>query len=175
MIYCGIDPSISSTGLVTIETASKAKGSLWVECRTMSFKYKDDCSHLEQMYLSFKEVFKAIDFAAVEGYSFQSKGQGVSKQIELGTMIRFVALEFKKPLYIIAPHNLKKFVGVTQKDEVKLGVYKSWRFENKSGDIIDAYALARYCQALSDKTIMLNTNQKQAVSAWEKNKNGMFL
>jgi len=167
--YCGIDASITSTGIVILDNNKVMLES------NVAFPSKHNNMHLHDMYMFFRTLFSEFDSVALEGYSFHSEGRGVSKQIELGTMIRYAAIHWQKPLYIIAPQNLKKFAGVSKKDEMKLGVYKTWGYENKSGDIVDAYALAQYCRALTDKRIKINTVQKQAIEAWQKNKIGMWV
>ena len=169
MKHCGIDPSITSTGIVILD-----EDKVTLEA-TIEFPTKHNNMHLQDMYMFFKTLFSEFDTVALEGYAFAAKGNTMSKLMELGTMIRYVNVEWQKPLYLIAPQNLKKFVGVTKKDEMKLGVYKNWNYENKSGDIVDAYALAQYCRALTDKKAKLNSTQKQAIKTWQKNKNGMWI
>jgi crossover junction endodeoxyribonuclease RuvC len=76
---------------------------------------------------------------------------------------------------------MKKFVaGKTfKKDETRLEVYKRWGYENKSNDLVDAYAIARYTQAifrhLKGEQQELTVFQKQAIESWMKNKNGIWV
>lgn len=165
MKYCGIDPSFSNTAVVLIEGKK-------IEIDLKTFNYEKDYSHLGKLDTYFEAVFDSADYFTLEGYSLGSKGQGVSKMYEIGAIIRNKAYTLRKPVFIIAPQNLKKFVGVSQKDEVRLGVYKLWGFEHKSNDAVDAFALAQYCKALVEKT-ELKAFQREAIKSWQKNKDGI--
>lgn len=168
MRYCGIDPSITSTGVVIINGKK-------VTVENLKFPEVAKYDYLSKAHSYFWGLFQDVDYVGLEGYSFKSKGRGGSKLMELGGIIRLIAFQNKKPTYIIAPQNLKKFVGVKKKDEMPQEVNKLWKFKHKCGDIVDAYALAQYCKALTEKTEKLTTNQKQAIASWQKNRNGINL
>ena len=66
---------------------------------------------------------------------------------------------------LVPPTVLKKFVtgkGNSKKDEMRLGAYKRWAFEDKSDDVVDAYCLAQ--MGLYKHGLSLPTNaQKEAI------------
>jgi Holliday junction resolvasome RuvABC endonuclease subunit len=181
-LFCGIDQSLSSTGIVVLD------GDKIVRMSSISFSELENFEHLSMMNDYFDDLwinegfdspqFKAIGF---EGYAFGAKGNTLSRLIELGTIMRLVAYHRKIPTYIFAPQNLKKFIaGKTfKKDEVRLEVFKRWAFEHKSNDIVDAYAIARYTQAihsqLNDKKLIFTSYQEQAIASWMKNKDGAWV
>lgn len=178
MWYCGIDPSLSSTGIVCVDEDGKA-----METTIFSFALEPNHKHLQRMASHFRKLYVMDDIGAfgVEGYSFASKGNTMTKLVELGTIIRYTASMLKKPTYIIAPQSIKKFVaGKTfKKDEMRLEVYKRWGFEDKSNDIVDAFAIAQYARAIHNHLLKvdqkLTTFQKQAVESWAKKKNGIWV
>jgi crossover junction endodeoxyribonuclease RuvC len=175
MKVCGIDPSLTSTGIVVL------KGDKVISETQISFPEKKSYGHFGEMYSFFNKVWRDWEIKAfsIENYAFAAKGNTLTRLVELGSMIRYVAALHKQPTYIIAPQNLKKFVaGKTfKKDEMRLEVYKKWGFEHKSTDIVDAYALARYTQAIFSHICgepqKLTEYQKQAIGAWTKNRIGV--
>lgn len=178
MRFIGIDQSLTSTGVVIIEKDQ----TIFVE--QYVFPSEDNFKHLYSMTEVFDDLYRSFGAKAIgfEGYSFASKGNTLTRLVELGTMIRFVAAKYTNTsTYIFAPQNLKKFVAgkIFKKDEMRLEVFKRWAFENKSNDIVDAYAIARYTQAiyshLNNKEQKLTSFQAQAIEAWSKNKNGLYV
>jgi len=184
MISIGIDQSLSSTGVVYLD-GDEVKHIL-----TLSFPEKKNFEHFFDMIERFDAVHSDASYmaegepyaVAFEGYSFASKGNTLTRLVELGTQLRYACAERREaPSYIIAPQNLKKFVaGKTfKKDEMRLEVYKRWGFEHKLNDVVDAYALARYAQAIYNKMHkvhqQLTVFQNQAIDSWMKNKNGVYV
>lgn len=186
MISVGIDQSLACTGVVYLDGGKEKLIS------TYSFPEKLDFEHFFRMDDVFREIYAVATgmadeastkvIVAFEGYSFASKGNTLTRLVELGTMLRWIAaLNDHAKSYIVAPQNLKKFVaGKTfKKDEMRLEVYKRWNFEHKSNDVVDAYALARYAQAIYNKMHKVNQTltvfQNQAIDSWLKNKNGVYV
>jgi crossover junction endodeoxyribonuclease RuvC len=175
--FCGIDQSLTSTGVVVIQNDKVLRESVY------SFPERPNYQHLNDMASVFYDIWEnEYEAYGFEGYSFASKGNTLTRLVELGTMIRLTANNsMQGPNFIFAPQNLKKFVaGKTfKKDEMRLEVYKRWGYENKSNDLVDAYAIARYTQALynhlSNIEQKLTSFQTQAIESWLKNKNGVYV
>lgn len=80
----------------------------------------------------------------IEGYAMNNRSSLVTL-VEIGTLIRDRLWKSGFQYVDVAPTQLKKFVlgtGAGKKDEVRLGVYKRWGFEDRSDNVIDAYVLA---------------------------------
>jgi crossover junction endodeoxyribonuclease RuvC len=89
------------------------------------------------------------DKVAIEGFSYGSKGKGVSTQYGIGWIIRtkLINHDYKD----IPPSVLKKFAtgkGNVKKENMILPIYQKWGFESDSDNIRDAYVLARISMAL---------------------------
>jgi len=175
--FCGIDQSLTSTGVIVIQ-----EDTLVYEDQ-FAFPEQPDYGHLRDMYAFFSDLWsKEFTAYGFEGYAFAAKGNTLTRLVELGTIIRLIARESSwGPNYIFAPQNIKKFVaGKTfKKDEMRLEVYKRWGYENKSNDLVDAYAIARYTQAiykhLRGEDQKLTSFQSQAIESWAKKKNGIWI
>lgn len=80
----------------------------------------------------------------IEDYAFSRADQAHAKG-ELGGVIRLALWERGIETITVAPTALKKFVtgvGVAQKDEMRLAIYKRFGIEAKSQDELEAAALA---------------------------------
>jgi crossover junction endodeoxyribonuclease RuvC len=176
LMFCGIDQSLTSTGIVVIQ------GNRVVAEEQIPFPEEPDYGHLDSMYRKFWELFDSKYTAyGFEGYAFAAKGNTLTRLVELGTMIRYAAyVAHTSPVYIFAPQNLKKFVAgkIFKKDETRLEVFKRWGYEAKSNDLVDAYAIARYTQAiysyLRGENQELPSFQREAITAWAKKKTGIW-
>jgi crossover junction endodeoxyribonuclease RuvC len=89
----------------------------------------------------------------IEGFSYGSKGKGVSTQYGVGWLIRSELIRNGFTYQEVSPGGLKKFAsgkGNTKKDELAVHIYKRWGFESKSDNIRDAYVLAQIARSLND-------------------------
>lgn len=175
-IFCGIDPSLTSTGIVLIQ------GDKVLSETSIAFPEKPNYEHFKDMNNFFSLFWERnVNAIGLESYAFAAQGNTLTRLVELGTMIRYVASEHIVPTYILAPQNIKKFVAnkTFKKDETRLAVYKQWGYENKSSDLVDAYAIARYTQAIYNNlkgvAQELKGHQVEAINSWKKNKNGLFV
>jgi len=148
MKYIGIDPS-TKTGIVVLDE----DGTVLVE-KEITSKFKED----PQRFMDISEqVIKSVginSLICIEGFSYGSKGRGVSTQYGIGWIIRSDLLRSGIRYIEVSPGGLKKFAsgkGNTKKDELAVHIYKKWGFESKSDNIRDAYVLARMAMALDDK------------------------
>ena len=75
----------------------------------------------------------------------------------------------------VPPRTLKKFVtgkGNSQKDQMRLAVYKTWQFENDELDVIDAFGLAQFGVECMAPRMWKNPKWRQeVVQGWAKKQN----
>lgn len=140
--YVGIDPSLSGTGLVILDENANVIEALSLKAG----KEEDPLRFMKLTEKIMKYIDTATDKVVIEGFSFGSRGAGVSKMYGIGWCIR-VYLEMNSVQWgEVAPTALKKFAsnrGNAKKEDIVLPVFKKWGFEGNSNDITDAYVLAR--------------------------------
>lgn len=149
MLYIGIDPSYSSTGLIILNEEAKI---IKQETYTVNKKGTNTVWRLEKV----KE--KLIDpiilmhetepiKVCMEGPSYSSRGSYVLQMGALNYFIRYWLHTAKIDYTVRTPNELKKFVtgkGNCKKDLILLKVFKKWGEEFECDDLADAYGLARY-------------------------------
>ncbi len=111
------------------------------------------------------------NLAVIEGYSMASR-IGHTYLVTLGTMVRYFLQERGIDFIEVPPSTLKKFVtgkGNSQKDQMRLAVYKTWQFENDELDVIDAFGLAQFGVELMAPGMWKNPKWRQeVVQGWAK-------
>src|SRR5699024_12690106 len=83
---------------------------------------------------------------AIEGFSYGSRGQGMSFQFVLGYAFRIELCKRNIPFLIETPSQGKKYAtgkGNTSKDNMILPIYRNWGLEHDNDNVRDAYVLAR--------------------------------
>lgn len=138
--YVGIDPSLTSTGVVILNDDAEIIDSMVIKPK------KKDAARLIEIELALWELLP--NNVALEGYAMGSR-YGREAAGELGGVIRR-ALYLQGSTYVVVPPaSLKKFAakGNAKKDEVRLEVYKRWGVEFETNDEVDAYVLARIAYA----------------------------
>ena len=151
MIYIGIDPSLTGTGIVVLDESGNVLGKDLISTKA-SHKIED---RLKTIWSRLKYII--WDFAdkpvpgctiAVEGLSFGSKGASMLELAGLHYLIRYmIDREFCGVRHVVPPQTLKKFVcgkGNVKKEQMLLQTYKRWGMEFQDNNICDAYCLARY-------------------------------
>lgn len=155
--YLGVDPS-TKTGLVILGVGGHV-----IECvnlkqpmdRTRQ-KVKQKRNPYDRL-AAFEEALEAvlvkydIKGCMLEGYGFNQGRQkqsalSIVSQVRYGESVRAVLYGLGIDWYEVSPTQLKQYAlgkGQGGKDEIRLGVYKSWGFEAKTDDECDAYVLAR--------------------------------
>ena len=108
----GIDQSVTRTGYATNDGISTGCGSF-----SPSTKADQPLYRLKELYdwLKIRICLDNPRIIVMEGYSFASKGQGLTAVHELGGIFRLAIAQANKQLVIVAPSTLKKFAGA--KDE----------------------------------------------------------
>ncbi|KQL20477.1 hypothetical protein [Cytobacillus solani] len=159
MRFVGIDPS-TKTGLVIID-----KSEIWSKEITTTIE-----NDPERFMDITKQVISPIcesDVICIEGFSYGSKGAGVSTQYGIGWLIRAELIRNGYSYYEVSPSSLKKFAtgkGNAAKDAMVLPIYKHWGFDHPSDNVRDAFVLAKMAQGLKG----LSTLTKYQIEALEK-------
>jgi len=157
--YIGIDPS-TKTGFVILGEDGQVQ-----QQKEISSKKKQDPERFIDLAQQVLDSVTPADFVCIEGFSYGSKGAGVSTQYGIGWMIR--AELYKRGIHYIEvpPSSLKKFAtgkGNCKKDAMVLPIFKKWQFESDSDNIRDAYVLAKVAEALQGRE-ELTAYQKEAL------------
>jgi len=150
MLYIGIDPSYSSTGLIILDEEAKI-----VKQETYKFNQKGTDTEERLIHVKEKLIFPIMTLnnddgpikICMEGPSYSSRGSHVLQMGALNFFIRYWFRVLKLDYTIMTPQELKKFVtgkGNSKKDLMLLQVYKKWGEEFSCDDLADAYGLARY-------------------------------
>ena len=144
VVVMGIDPSLTSTGVVGLafgemKSHQAIKSKLTGPARLVE---------IEEILLN-SLIIHEPELVCLEGYGFMSKSGNV--QAELGGVIRRRLYKDKYRYIEVAPSQVKKFAsgkGNTQKEFMPLEVYKRWGVEFDTHDEADAYVLARIAEAI---------------------------
>lgn len=156
--YVGVDPS-TKTGLVIIENGEI------VVAEELKPKVTSDPARFMNLAFQVKKYLKETDTICIEGFSYGSKGKGVSTTYGIGWMIRAELFRDGYTYTEIPPTSVKKFAtgkGNVDKDGMVLPIYKKWGFESDSDNIRDAFVLAKIAEALKEPKD-LTAYQKEAL------------
>jgi crossover junction endodeoxyribonuclease RuvC len=148
MRFVGIDPS-TKTGLAIID-----KNNEIINVQEVFSTSKEDPERFVDIASQILEELHPNDIIAIEGFSYGSKGKGVSTQYGLGWIIRTFLYERGYDYIEIPPTSVKKFAtgkGNVKKDAMVLPIYKHWGFEHSSDNVRDAYVLAKVAKALHEE------------------------
>jgi crossover junction endodeoxyribonuclease RuvC len=159
MRYVGIDPS-TKTGLAIID-----KQGYVINTQDVSTKVKEDPQRFSDIAEQIIDELEPNDRICIEGFSYGSKGKGVSFQYGLGWIIRHLLLDRGYEYIEVPPTSVKKFAtgkGNTKKDEMVLPIYKKWGFEHSSDNVRDAFVLAQMAKGVYDSS-NLTEYQKEAL------------
>lgn len=148
MNYVGIDPS-TKTGLVILNDDGEI-----LNATEVTTKEKGDIQRFSDLALSVVSELEWGDKIVIEGFSYGSKGKGVSTQYGIGWIIRFMMYDCGYDYIEVSPATVKKFAtgkGNVKKENMVLPIFKRWGFENESDNIRDAYVMAQIARALDHK------------------------
>lgn len=164
MRFVGLDPS-TKTGIVILDK----KGNVILE-KEITSSIKEDPQRFIHITEQILEHLKDGDKICIEGFSYGSRGRGVSTQYGIGWTIR-TALFYQDVDYTeVTPGGLKKFAtgkGNTSKDNMILPIYKRWGYEHKSDNVRDAFVLAQISRAMHED-IKLTKFQKEVIEVIKK-------
>jgi len=178
MIVMGIDPSLTSTGIIVlhdgqIETAvtTKNRPELGTIERVGEIRrgINQIISNMTNFYKP--EESQAPDLIVIEGFSYGSKGRSVFDIAYLGWRIREELERLKNtdsiPWIEVPPSQLKQFAtgkGNANKEIILQQVYKRWGVEFSDNNQADAYVLAKIGEAfLSDDITHLTAIQQRVI------------
>ena len=168
--FVGIDPS-TKTGLVMLNEQGEPYYQQELLLKTGIYS---TAQQLKEYGESIVRALPDKSIVAIEGFSFSSKGQGVSTQYGVGFAIRF-ALINRGIMYIEpTPSQVKKFAsgkGNTPKDGLVLPIFKQWGFEHSSDNVRDAFILAQIAKSLQ-KGAELKKYQQEVMEMLMKPKEG---
>jgi len=145
-VFIGIDPSLTGTGIVAIDsnatileqllTSTPAKQETEIRITCISTAVAQFCRKYKPTLI------------CIEGISFGSKG---SSAYQLGALHYYLRIRLYKTyrIRIVAPSELKKFVagpgkGNCKKQLILLKTFKKWGEEFDDDNLCDAYCLARF-------------------------------
>lgn len=156
MIF-GIDISSTSTGFVALDTNGEIMSALALAPKG---------TVIERGLFMAQKIAEFVkgndpDRIVIEDYGFAS--HKLTPQAEAKGIILAVIYQLGYGWTLVAPQQLKKFVGGQQKEDVRLQTYKRWGFEHKSNDVVDAYVLAQIGRALNHLTADLTKAQQEVI------------
>lgn len=175
MLIIGIDPSLTSTGIVVLRdgkvelaVTTKNKPALGTIDRVRLIYERIVCVAEN---LTDGEKWQAPDLIVIEGFSYGSKGRSVFDIAYLGWRIR-EELEWLKEQDNISwlevpPSQLKKFAtgqGNANKEIILQQVYKRWGVEFSDNNQADAYVLAQIGRAYLGETDDLTAFQQEVIA-----------
>lgn len=140
----GIDQSLVCSGWVSLSADGTMQHG--VVATGKGLKGAERLGWIESRVAEVKQLVGPLKLCTIEGYSMGSKGMAVFPLGELGGVLRLFFWKEGMPLLVVPPTQVKQFAtrkGNSQKDEVRLGVYRQWGVEFKTTDECDAYVLAR--------------------------------
>jgi crossover junction endodeoxyribonuclease RuvC len=164
--YVGIDPSLSGTGLVILDET----GDIIEAVSLKAGKEDDPLRFMKLTERIMKYLNPATDKVLIEGFSFGSRGKGVSTMYGIGWCIRIYMQMSSISWQEVAPTALKKFAsnkGNAKKEDLVLPVYKKWGFESSSNDITDGFVMAKMAWSMYNPENLL-TYEKEVLSKIKK-------
>lgn len=138
----GIDPS-TKTGIVGLDEKGRVIEAQEIHLKTGIKSTPSDLWAYSQKII---DMVPKNSLVAIEGFSFGSKGKGVSTQYGVGFALRFVLNNAGLNVIEVTPSQVKKFAtgkGNSAKDAMVLPIYRHWSFEHDSDNVRDAFVLAQ--------------------------------
>ena len=174
-LIIGIDPSLTSTGIVVLRgnkvelaVTTKNKPALGTIDRVRLIYERIVCVAES---LTDGEKWQAPDLIVSEGFSYGSKGRSVFDIAYLGWRIREelerLRTEDNIPWLEVPPSQLKKFAtgqGNANKEIILQQVYKRWGVEFSDNNQADAYVLAQIGRAYLGETDDLTAFQQEVIA-----------
>jgi len=161
--YVGIDLS-TETGFIILDD----QGELINEEEITS--ENEDPQRMIDIVGQITNQIEKNDKIAIEGFSYGSRGRGVSFQFGIGYALRIELHKRNYDYIIVSPGQLKKYAtgkGNTSKDNMVLPIYKKWNYSHDSDNVRDAYVLAQIAKSLNNKEGLFNY-QKDVIKELKK-------
>lgn len=152
----GLDASLKATALVSLTEKGVLDKYKIIET-TPKKPYMERLFKIQEEAEAFMAEFGPFSVGAIET-PFYGPNKLTGKYLAgVWGALLVVCQKHKIPQILdVHPSYLKKFVtkkAHAQKDEMRLGTYKLWLFEDPSNDVVDAFGLAQMarCYAQPDK------------------------
>lgn len=180
MIVIGIDPSLTSTGIIVLRNGeieiaetTKNRPELGAIDRVYRIRHRINEVLTQIRHPKYDLIPQAPDLIVIEGFSYGSKGRGLFQTAYLGYRIREELEGYRErdgiPWLEVSPSQLKQFAtgkGNSPKEIVLQQVYKRWGAELKDNNQADAYVLAAIGQSyLGYNMDLLTEFQQEVISA----------
>ena len=165
----GLDLSLTSTGIVVLDQHGEV-----VRAETICPESKG-IDRLGEIWVSIADIYQLAVYGkqlevrgwVLEGYAYGA-ANAVAACAELGGVVKYRLNDtLNQSITIVPPSTLKKYVtskGNSQKDMMRLEVFKRWQFDHPSNDVVDAYGLARVGLALAGYDDKLTVIQRQVLA-----------
>jgi len=190
MIVVGIDPSLTSTGIVVLRNNEIGKA--------LTTKNEPKLGTIERVRRIYEQINNVIEnlstcyvnayigdkrmirweppsLIVIEGFSYGSKGRGVFDIAYLGWRIREELERYRTeddiPWLEVSPSQVKQFAtgkGNANKEVVLQQVYKRWGVELTDNNQADAYVLAQIGRAYLGEADDLTDFQQKVIRALRK-------
>jgi len=190
MIVVGIDPSLTSTGIVVLRNNEIGKA--------LTTKNEPKLGTIERVRRIYEQINNVIEnlstcyvnayigdkrmirweppsLIVIEGFSYGSKGRGVFDIAYLGWRIREELERYRTeddiPWLEVSPSQVKQFAtgkGNANKEIVLQQVYKRWGVELTDNNQADAYVLAQIGRAYLGEADDLTDFQQKVIRALKK-------
>jgi len=166
-IYAGIDPSLTSTGIVAIKAGGDTVFSHDIKTapKTAPLQRLFDIRHRVLTLLDGLRLSDYRVLVGIEGYAYGRVNQAHALG-ELGGVLRVALFEAGYDMVDVAPTAVKKFAtgkGNAKKDQILLAVYKKWGAEFQSNDVADAYVIAQIVKHLHDPNLRLMKHEAEVI------------
>lgn len=153
-LFVGLDPSLSSTGVVVLSPEGATLAAVSVKVPL------EQAKAIARVVEIRRQVFEIIESCAamadhvqcaVEGYAYSGRSFTVAQLVEVGTSLRLGILDRGWAYSDISPSAVKAFALMPGRPKAKDKPFKEakalWGFEHKSGDVVDAYVIAQAARA----------------------------
>jgi len=147
-----VDPSLRSTGIYALQAGA-----------TISETFKTDQDHIEALGAIaryFSDPAKWYDALVIEDYAFSRASQSVSKNAEVGGIIRGWFAYYKKPVVEVGISTWKSICGIKlKKDTAKAKkayideAFRRYGIHFDSTDAVDAYLIFYACKQILDHKV----------------------
>jgi len=169
IIYCGLDLSLTGTGVCIIDRQGTP-----IFTKTLKIKTKG-MERLFNIRTAIQDILNEYKptFICTEGYSMGSRAGQAFSIGELGGVIKLMLYLRDWEYKDVAPTQVKKFgakKGNASKDQVMMNVYKEWGFEASDNNVCDAFVLAQIARALK-QTVPLRSYQTEVIITLRKGDN----
>ena len=149
--FCGIDPSLTNTGLVIIDSKDKVHGEYLI--KTNVHDYVNAQERLIDIFNQTKFIANIVHLKklCIEGLSYMSVSTTLFERCGLFYLLTTYFFNEKISFDIIPPKSLKKFVtdnGNANKKLMMKIAEERWNYKTSNDNLCDAYGLAQMAKEI---------------------------